>query len=102
MPDDTFYVWTRDDIDSSFYEETDEPRPLYVCMLCRDTDDGETPHLTRGYDPRDGIFERPGIVIDSLGGIDVKPPDPYALEVERELMAEFESRREAVLVRGEN
>jgi hypothetical protein len=105
LPADMFYVWDVDDIDSSFYsDEHDPPRPLFVCMLCQDTDGRAD--ITRGYDPRDGIFERPGNVVESLGGIDL--PDNqtertnYKREIEGELMEEFDARREQCLKRGEN
>jgi hypothetical protein len=99
MNDDLFYVWTEDDIDSSSFEDTNEPRTLYVCYLCRDTEG--TPDIIRGYDPHDGIFERPGAIVAALGGIDADDDD-YRREVERELLSEFEAQREAAIVRGDN
>ncbi len=101
MDDDLFFVWQEDDIDSSFYEDTDDPQPLYVCLLCRDCEASDA-DVVRGYDPRDGIFERPGRVLQSLGGIDILPPDPYSDEIQGELLHELELDREAVLVRGDN
>ncbi len=101
MDDDLFFVWTEDDIDSSFYEDTDDPKPLFVCLLCRDCD-ASGADVIRGYDPRDGIFERPGRVLASLGGIDVLPPDPHCDEIQADLLAELEADREAVLVRSVN
>ncbi len=102
MQDDTlFFVWSDDDIDSSFYEDTDEPKPLNVCTLCRDCE-SDGADIIRGYDPRDGIFERTGRVLASLGGIDVLPPNAYCEEVEADLLAELEAEREAVIVRGDN
>lgn len=100
MDDELFFVWAEDDIDSSFFEDTGDPRPLFVCLLCRDTDG--KPDLVRGYDPRDGIFERPGNVVEALGGVDAEWGDPYRAEIEAELLAEFEARRETALVRGDN
>lgn len=77
--DDLYFVWERDDIDSSFFEDTDNPRPLYVALLYR----GEH-------------------VVEALGGIDADSSDPYRREIEQELLDEFEARRESVLIRGEN
>lgn len=95
-----FVVWDRDDIDSSFYEDTDDPQPLYVALLCVDSDD-QTSDLVRGYDPSDGMFERPGKIVASLGGIDTCRGE-YAREVEDELYAEFQAKRDAAISRGEN
>ncbi len=100
--DSLFVVWQEDDIDSSFFDkDTDDPRPLYVCLLCTDAS-YEDAHLVRGYDPQDGIFERPGRVLASLGGIGVDDDDPYKRVVVAELAAELEYDRESVLVRGDN
>jgi hypothetical protein len=101
LPDDLFMVWAYDEIDSSFFEDTDEPRPLYVAMLCRDCEP-EGADVIRGYDPRDGIFERPGVVVESIGGIDATHDDEYRDDIARELLAEFEARRERMIERGEN
>ena len=102
LPDDLFYIWAPDDIDSSFFEDTDEPRPLFVCYLLRDSEDPYRADLVRGYDPRDGIFERPGNIVTVLGGIDAESGDPYRREVERELLEEFERQRESMISRGTN
>jgi hypothetical protein len=102
LPDDLFYVWALDDIDSSFYEDTDEPRPLFVCYLLRDSEDPYRADLIRGYDPRDGIFERPGNIVTSLGGIDAESGNPYRREIEHELLEEFECQRESMISRGTN
>jgi hypothetical protein len=77
---DLMFVWDLDDIDSSFYtDEFDPPRPLHVCLLFYGQE-----------------------IVESLGGIDVDEHDPYAREVERELLDEFEARREANIIRSVN
>lgn len=91
-----FIVWSVDD-------ESTEEQTLYSCLLCRDTD-GE-PDLTRGYDPSDGAFERPGVIVAALGGIELEDHPtyrPYKRVVQAELMQELETRRESMTVRGEN
>ena len=104
MEESLFFVVEFDDIDSSFFEDTDEPRPLYVLMLCRDCEPKHA-QLTRGYSPADGIFERPGQVLDSLGGIDLdESPESrtYLQEIKNEMLATLETRRDLATVRGDN
>lgn len=104
---DMFVVWEVDDIDSDFFgageSAEDEPHALYQCLLCRDTEG--KPDVIRGYDPTDGIFERPGKIVGSLGGIDLgeypNPDDPYKRVIVAEMYAEFEATRESAIVRGD-
>lgn len=86
---DVFVVWTVEDIDRSTYE----------ALLCIDTEG--TPDVIRGYDPRDGIFERPGRIVASIGGID-NPEGEYAREIEDDLYAEFQAQRDSAITRGES
>lgn len=74
---DVFVAWELDNIDSSEFEDTDDPRPLYVARLYY-TD----------------------VVVESLSGVDAGPCDPYRDTVEEELYAEFEARRESMIERG--
>ena len=95
-----FMVWEQDDINSSFYEDTDDPKPLYVAMLCHDCSADEA-DVIRGYSPVDGIFERPGVVVESLGGCEIGDHD-YRRTIEHELRAEFAARAESMIERGTN
>jgi hypothetical protein len=107
--DELFIVWEEDDIDSSSFEETGEPRPLYVCLLCSEQDRRDEygiEHPKSGeiliWDPRE-CRERSGSVVESVGGVDLAGPrDPYKRVIAAELMQEFEARRENMIQRGES
>lgn len=94
-----FIVWEYDD---DIDEPGEDGGPLYLAMLCIDTD--ATPDIIRGYDPRDGIFERPGKIVATLGGIDLGGDNPmnYKRVVAAELYAELEEQRESAIERGSN
>jgi len=104
-----FAVWREDDIGSwSDFDDVDrsdcDPYPFYECLLCVDCDyPGD---LVRGYDPRDGIFERPGRVVECVGGVDFgeqgSTDDPYARVIVAQLYEELQARRENAITRGEN
>lgn len=103
---DAFMVWRVDDIDSSDFDSENEPYQLWEALLCVDCDPTGA-DLIRGYDPSDGIFERPGKIVEALGGIDLgadghPSSDPYARVITAELYAEFEAQRESAIVRGDN
>jgi hypothetical protein len=98
---DLFIVWDHDEIDSSDFEDTDEPHPLYVALLCRDCEPAKA-SIIRGYDPADYIFERPGEILESLGGIDLDVDGPDRRVIVAALAYQFFSRRASMVERGES
>jgi hypothetical protein len=72
------YVWTYDDIDTSSFEDTDNPHVLWICALM----------------PENETYNCGIPALASLGGIDLgadgRPcSDPYAKVIEAELALEY-------------
>lgn len=103
-----FVVWSEDGLpwDGDMESPEKDGYTSMCCYLCVDCD-AVGADLIRGYSQADGIFERPGAIVQSLFSVWVKDTDdPYCRVVEGELYGELygelEHERERCIVRGDN